>query len=101
MTLRGSFAIWRRDMLVLRPDLAFTYPRAETLSHLMTMGLHASLDVAVETALRDMIVLLGETAGLSREDSYTLCSLAADLRVTQAVNGQKGIHCMIEKKLVM
>jgi acetamidase/formamidase len=29
-----------------------------------------------------------------------LCSLAADLRVTQAVNGQKGIHCMIEKGLV-
>ena len=37
---------------------------------------------------------------LSREDAYTLCSLAADLRVTQAVNGQKGIHCMIDKALV-
>ena len=90
--------------LIVRTDLTFTYPRAETPTHLMTMGLHASLDVAAEMALRDMLVLLGETrgdkAGLSREDAYTLCSLAADLRVTQAVNGQKGIHCMIEKRWV-
>jgi len=47
-----------------------------------------------------MIVLLGEKANLSREDAYTLCSLAADLRVTQAVNGSKGIHIMIEKSIV-
>lgn len=86
--------------LIARPDLTFTYPRAETPTHHITMGMHASLDVAAEMALRDMIVLLGEVAGLSREDAYTLCSLAADLRVTQAVNGQKGIHCMIEKALV-
>jgi acetamidase/formamidase len=26
-----------------------------------------------------------------------LCSLAADLRVTQVVNGAKGIHVMLEK----
>jgi acetamidase/formamidase len=51
-------------------------------------------------ALRDMIVLLGEKANLSREDAYMLCSLAADLRVTQAVNGSRGIHVMIEKSIV-
>ena len=86
--------------LIVRDDLTFTYPRAETATHFMTMGMHASLDVATEMALRDMIVLLGEKGKLSREDAYTLCSLAADLRVTQAVNGQKGIHCVIEKSLV-
>jgi acetamidase/formamidase len=31
------------------------------------------------------------------EDAYTLCSLAADLRVTQVVNGAKGIHVMLDK----
>ena len=87
--------------MIVRSDLAFTYPRAETPTHFMTMGMHASLDVATEMALRDMIVLLGEKGKLSREDAYTLCSLAADLRVTQAVNGQKGIHCVIEKALVV
>ena len=47
-----------------------------------------------------MIVLLGEKRNLSREDAYTLCSLAADLRVTQTVNGEKGIHGMLKKGLL-
>jgi acetamidase/formamidase len=58
------------------------------------------LDRCAENAVRDMIVLLGEKRDLSREDAYTLCSLAADLRITQAVNGSKGVHCMIEKAIV-
>ncbi len=48
-------------------------------------------------ALRDMIKLICARTGISREDAYTLCSLAADLRVTQVVNGAKGIHVMLEK----
>jgi acetamidase/formamidase len=58
------------------------------------------LDQYVIRALRDRIVLLGEKRNLSCEDAYTLRSLAADLRVTQTVNGCKGIHCMIAKALV-
>lgn len=81
----------------IRRDITLTTPRAETPTHLITMGLDPDLDQCVVQALRDMIVLLGETAGLSREDAYTLCSLAADLRVTQTVNGSKGVHCMIAK----
>ena len=68
--------------------------------HYMTMAMDPDLDQCVVRALRDMIVLLGEKRNLSREDAYTLCSLAADLRVTQTVNGSKGIHCMIEKSVV-
>ena len=37
---------------------------------------------------------------LSAEDAYTLCSLAADLRVTQIVNHHKGVHMMLEKSLL-
>jgi acetamidase/formamidase len=43
---------------------------------------------------------MGEKAGLAREDAYTLCSLAADLRITQTVNGSKGVHCMIAKSVL-
>ena len=82
----------------IRRDITLTTPRAETPTHLITMGLDPDLDQCVVQALRDMIVLLGETAGLSSEDAYTLCSLAADLRVTQTVNGSKGVHCMIAKE---
>jgi acetamidase/formamidase len=92
--LQGKF-IFR-----LRKDLRFTYPRAETATHYMTMAMDPDLDQCAVKALRDMIILLGEKRNLSREDAYTLCSLAADLRVTQTVNGSKGIHCMIDKKVV-
>ena len=32
-----------------------------------------------------------------RDSAYTLCSIAADLRVTQLVDGNKGIHCVLAK----
>jgi acetamidase/formamidase len=92
--LRGTFR------LILREDLSFTYPRAETPTHYITMGMDPDLDQCAVMALRDMIVLLGEKAGLSREDAYTLCSLAGDLRVTQTVNSCKGVHMMMAKELV-
>ena len=44
------------------------------------------------------IGILELRAGITREQAYTLCSLAADLRVTQVVNGNKGIHVMLDKK---
>lgn len=77
--------------------LPFAFPRAETATHYITMGLDPDLDQCVVAALRDMIRLCGEKAGLSREDAYMLCSLAADLRITQTVNGAKGVHCMLLK----
>jgi acetamidase/formamidase len=36
---------------------------------------------------------------LTRGDAYALCSLAVDLRVTQIVDGNKGIHAMIPKEI--
>jgi acetamidase/formamidase len=93
-------ALQGRFTFILREDLSFAYPRAETPTHYLTMGMDPDLDRCAEMALRDMIVLIGEVAGLSREDAYTLCSIAADLRVTQTVNGSKGIHCMLAKKLL-
>jgi acetamidase/formamidase len=92
--LQGAFE------LVVREDLSFTYPRAETPSHYITMGMDPDLDQCAVMALRDMIRLICERTNLSNEDAYTLCSLAADLRVTQTVNGSKGIHVMLAKSLL-
>ena len=92
--LQGTFEF------ILREDLSFRYPRAETPEHYITMGMDPDLDQCVVIALRDMIKLICRRTNLSREQAYTLCSLAADLRVTQVVNGNKGIHVMLEKKLI-
>jgi len=86
--------------LILRPDMTLEWPMAETPTHVMTMAFDPDLDDCVVIALRDMIKLICARTNLSREDAYTLCSLAADLRVTQVVNGSKGIHVMLEKHLI-
>jgi acetamidase/formamidase len=83
--------------LHVRADMALEWPLAETPTHVITMAFDPDLDDAVVIALRDMIKLICARTGISREDAYTLCSLAADLRVTQVVNGAKGIHIMLEK----
>jgi len=81
----------------VRKDMKLANPRAEKPDAWMTMGFDEDLDDAAKHALRDMIALIREHSGLSAQDAYTLCSLAADLRVTQMVDGNKGIHCMLAK----
>lgn len=83
--------------LTVREDLALDWPMAETPTHVMTMAFDPSLDAAVKIALRSMIDQIAARTGLLRHEAYMLCSLAADLRVTQAVNGNNGIHCMLPK----
>jgi len=85
---------------VLHKRTGLQYPRAETPTHWVTMGMDPSLDQCLAIALREMIVLLGQKAGLSREDAYTLCSLAVDFRVTQTVNTHRGVHAMVAKSLL-
>ena len=92
--LTGTFRLTRRT------DMHLAHPRAETPTHLITMGLHPDLDQCVEIALRDMIAWIVDRAGLSREDAYMLCSLAGDLRITQTVNGNKGVHMMMQTALL-
>lgn len=87
--------------LIARDDMALTWPMAETPTHLITMAFDPDLDDCVTIALRSMIALIVERTGLTREEAYTLCSLAADLRITQVVNGNKGVHCMIERALLV
>jgi len=92
--LIGTFELHVRD------DMTLEWPMAETPTHVITMAFDPDLDDAVVIALRNMIKLICARTNLSREDAYTLCSLAADLRVTQVVNGAKGIHVMLEKALL-
>ena len=93
-------ALQGRFRLTVRRDLQITYPEAETPTHLITMGMHADLDACVEIALRRMISLVSDRVGISRAEAYMLCSLAGDLRITQTVNREKGVHMMMAKSLL-
>ncbi|PLZ02844.1 amidase [Burkholderia sp. WAC0059] len=69
-------------------------------THLITMGFDEDLDTAARQALRGMIALLGDMTGWAREDAYVFCSMACDLHVTQMVNGEKGVHAMVDRALL-
>ena len=73
------------------------YPRAETPASFMTMAFDPDLDQAAKIALRDMIDFIRGTSSLSADDAYALCSVAADLIVTQLVDGNKGIHVALPR----
>ena len=77
-----------------------TYPRAETPTHFITMGMNEDLDQAMKQALRQMIALITSRTNLSPAQAYQFCSLAVDFHVTQTVNGEKGIHGMLKKGLL-
>jgi acetamidase/formamidase len=93
-------ALTGRVQVTVVKDLTLKRPRAETAESWITMAFDEDLDDAVKQALRDMIVLIGEKSGLSAQDAYSLCSIAADLRVTQTVDVAKGIHCILDKRLL-
>ena len=82
---------------VVRKDMKLSYPLAETSTHWIVMGFHQDLDEAMKMAIREAISFLQEKKGLTREEAYSLCSLAVDFHVTQVVDGDKGIHGMIPK----
>jgi acetamidase/formamidase len=82
---------------VVRRDLRLERPQAETPTHWITMGFHPDLDEAAKIALRDAIRFLAEVKGLAADDAYAFASVAVDLRVTQIVDTNKGVHAMIPK----
>jgi acetamidase/formamidase len=84
--------------LIVRQDFALEWPRAETPTHAITMAFDPDLDDCVVIALRQMVDLIAQETGIRRQQAYQLCSLAADVRVTQVVNGAKGVHVMLDKR---
>jgi acetamidase/formamidase len=81
-------------------DPMLRFPRAETATHYISMGMHEDLDLAMKQALREMIGFIAGRSNLSAADAYQLCSLAVDFHVTQTVNGEKGVHGMLRKGLL-
>ncbi len=100
MCLTGTFTLTLHKGNGPRDPL-LRYPRAETATHFISMGMHEDLDVAMKTALREMIGFITSRTNLSRQQAYQLCSLAVDFHVTQSVNREKGVHGMLHKGLLL
>ena len=92
--LRGKF------QFIVRKDMRLLWPRAETPTHWVVMGLNPDLDDALKIAVRETIDLITKRfPHLTREEAYMIASVAVDYHVTQAVDGTKGIHGMIPKAI--
>jgi acetamidase/formamidase len=85
--------------LVVRKDLRLRWPRAETPTHYIAMGMDHDLVTAAKMAVRQAIDFLVETRGLSRDDAYMLVSVAGDVDTTQLVDGNVGAHVLIPKSI--
>ncbi|MCC2686838.1 MAG: acetamidase [Paenibacillaceae bacterium] len=80
---------------VLHADLHLTMPRAYTPAGWITFGFHEDLNEATVQAMDGMLDLMGELYGLNRVQSIAIGSSVVDLRITQVVNGVKGVHAVL------
>ena len=83
--------------VIVRKDFSFASPLLETPNWLIVHGFNEDLNVAMRDASLDMLGLLTEHRGLSRNDAYSLMSVAADFGVTQVVDGRQGVHVRIPR----
>jgi acetamidase/formamidase len=79
----------------LLTDLHLTTPRAETPVGWLTFGFDESLDEAMLIALDAMLDLMTGQHSLPRAEALALASLLVDLRITQVVNGVRGVHAVL------
>jgi acetamidase/formamidase len=85
--------------VILHKGKSLKWPRAETPTHYMTMGLDPDLNVAAKIATREMLDWMVEMKGIKRDEAYFIASAAMDLNITQVVDGTKGIHAMLPKSI--
>jgi len=88
-----------RLQLIVRKDMKLKWPMGETPTHMITMGTDTSLTVATRVAVQEMVDYLAASRGLTKTDAYRLASIAADLRITQLVDGNVGVHMMVPKSI--
>lgn len=84
----------------LHDDMPLSNPRARTDEGWLTFGLHEDLNQATTLALKDMLDLMEQQHNLNRADAVALASLFVDLRITQIVNGTRGVHAVLPHNVI-
>lgn len=92
-SLRGTL------QLIVHKGKLLKWPRAETPTHIITMGCDRDLNAATHIAVREMIQYLVQEKKMTQSDAYMLCSIAVDVNITQLVDGNVGVHAMLPKSI--
>ena len=89
-----------RLRLTVRRDMKLTWPRAETPTDYISMGMDPDLTVATQAAIQEMIDFLVAEKHLTRHQAYQLVSLAGNVAVTQLVDKPNhGVHVRLPKSI--
>ena len=89
-----------RLQFFVRKGQTLEWPRAETPTHHILMGFDKDLTKATEIAIREAVKFLQERAGITQGEAYSVVSMACDLRITELVDGNVGVHVMVAKSLL-
>jgi acetamidase/formamidase len=81
--------------LSVRDDMQLRYPIAWTPDAWLAFGFDEDLDEAAAIAIEGMLDLMSREHALARREALALASVVVDLRVTQLVNGARGIHARL------
>ncbi len=95
--LEGSLRAVLRIHLTKAACPSWDLPYGETDEAWILLGLHQDLDEAVRIATRAALALVTERTGVDRATAYAWLSAAADLSVSQVVDGVKGVHFAVPK----
>lgn len=85
--------------VILHKNQPMRWPRAETATDYMSIGLDPDLNQAAKIATSEMLDFLVSEKGMNRDDAYLMSSAALNLIVTQAVDGTKGVHALLPKSI--
>jgi acetamidase/formamidase len=82
---------------ILHKGKTLSAPRVETATHWIAIGLDPDLDGAMQMAYDQTVEWLAELKGFDTFTTTSLASIGIDYRITQIVDGTKGVHAMIPK----
>ena len=85
----------RAELTLELSDLELRTPIARTGASWIAFGFADDLDLAAEEAMATMLDLMEREFELDRDYALALSSVVVDLRVTQIVNGVKGVHAVL------
>ena len=85
----------RAQLTLELSDLELRSPIARTPDSWIAFGFDEDLDLAAEHAMATLLDLMERELELDRSYALALASVTDDLRVTQIVNGVKGVHAVL------
>src|SRR5439155_22014858 len=87
-----------RLQLVVHKDMKLTWPRAETPTDYISMGMDEDLKTATTIAIQEMVDFLSATKKLTKHQAYQVVSIAGNVAITQLVDRPNvGVHVRVPK----